>query len=114
MVSWDLARLNVGNAMNLETGVFTAPRDGVYHFAYSGMKDRSTDAMYIQLRLNGDMVGNAYGAWDNNVTSSSIHARFHLVKGDRVDMWLKFGVLYDTSFHYTSFTGWLDEEYIQL
>jgi hypothetical protein len=43
VIPWQLLeRLNLGNAMDLEAGVLTAPRDGVYHFDFSAIKYYNT------------------------------------------------------------------------
>ena len=100
--------------MNLATGIFTAPQDGVYRFAFSGMKDRSGNTLYVQLRLKGNVISTAYGPYDSNAVSSSIQSTLQLEKGDQVDLWLEDGTLYDTAWHYTSFSGWLVEEDIEI
>ena len=44
--------------MNISTGVFSVPKDGIYHFSFSIMKEGySFDAMWIYLRVNGAKIG---------------------------------------------------------
>ena len=44
--------------MNISTGVFTVPKDGIYHFSFSIMKEGySFDAMWIYIRVNGAKIG---------------------------------------------------------
>ena len=81
VIPWELARLNMGNAMNLTTGIFTAPKDGLYHFDFSGYSQANT--LVASLRLNGVNVGKTH---DSDV--GSIHSTLLLKKGDQIDMWL--------------------------
>ena len=111
VIRWELARLNIGGAMNLETGVFTAPHDGVYHFHFSGNGDPSSNSFFF-LRSNGVDVGIAYAK--SNLDSASLHSTLQLKKGDRIDLWLTEGTLADNEFHSSHFTGWLDDEDLQL
>ena len=109
-VPWQTAALNIGNAMDLATGIFTAPRDGVYQFHFSGFGN--SNAFYIYLRLNGYNVAYTYG--HTNYDSASLQSRLQLKKGDTVNMFLAGGTLFDNADRYTSFTGWLDDEQLHL
>ena len=99
--------------MNLATGIFTAPRDGVYHFQFSGVADIYVD---INLRLNGANIGVAYADVGNSggVVTASLQSTLQLKSGDRVDIYLVAGTLFDNSNRFSHFTGWLDEEDLQL
>ena len=95
--------------MDLNTGVFTAPKEGFYHFHFSG---KSPNVYHIYLRLNGENIGFAHS--HTNSDYASIHSTLQLKKGDRVDLWLLVGTLYDDYANQAHFTGWLDQEELLL
>ena len=80
-IPYQVERLNIGNAMNLGSGVFTAPTNGRYFFSFVA---RSNVAVtYIQLCLNGDKFAESYTPLTNY--NLPISATLNLKTGDRVD-----------------------------
>ena len=51
---------NVGNAMNINNGRFTAPISGIYHFSFNGLTDKSDSYIYIDV-------------WENDVAQFDIY-----------------------------------------
>ena len=49
IITFEIERLNGGGAMNLDTGIFTAPVDGIYQFRFSGCKDYSSEYFAIHI-----------------------------------------------------------------
>lgn len=96
--------------MDTITGVFTAPRDGIYSFSLSGIKGNSTDPLWIYMRLNGKRVGAAYSSESSTYGSYSMESDLRLVKGDQVDLFLYQGTYYDSANYWTHFTGSLVDE----
>jgi hypothetical protein len=98
--------LNIGRAMNLATGVFTAPVNGRYHFSFKAETGGNTG--HFQLRLNEIAIGISYAP--SLYGNLPLVATLNLKKGDRFDAFLFSGSLYDDSYRYTQFSGFLLDE----
>ena len=96
-------RLNIGGAMNPKTGIFTAPRDGLYHFTFAA----NGNALDIHLQHNENNV--AHGITDY-YTHTSIHSTLELKKGDTVNLKVVKGTLFDPASNLSFFAGWLVED----
>lgn len=115
-----ISRINVGNAMDLSTGKFTAPRTGIYFFSFTGLAEFPLSSSHlilnVALYLNRNAVGNAWVSeqytYNGQSSPLTLQSMLNLKSGDQV--WLEItsistGVkLYSSS--YTHFTGFLLEE----
>ena len=128
-ISFDVERVNVGNALEMTSGMFMAPRTGTYFFSFSGLasfpETTSPDRAHlgIGLYLGGTSIGGVQTEESNTVanqfSSLSLQLTLNLVKDE--DIWLQIDVmssgvvLYDDATsegggHWTHFTGWMLEE----
>jgi hypothetical protein len=119
-----LAVVNEGNAMDLTSGIFTAPRPGIYFFSFAGLarlySPSSAAGFASYLYLNGDKIG--LSSVDENkspvdqFSPFTLQSTLNLKKGDQV--WVQFtytgtsSYLYDDIYHLTHFTGFMLEEEI--
>jgi len=115
-ITFQLERLNVGRAMNLTTGVFTAPVFGTYFFSFSAIKGRNSQfGTEMYLYHNNAVIGTAFGSPSVHSTLS-LHAVLELKEGDKV--YLVKGVgddimalkYHDPVKRTTHFSGWLLQE----
>jgi hypothetical protein len=107
--------------MDLESGIFTAPRPGIYFFSFAGVARLLSVDFFSSLYLNGDIIGVSQvqenkGPVDQ-LSPFSLQSTLNLKKGDRV--WVAIGYfdptysfLWDNGFHFTHFTGFMLEEEI--
>ena len=103
--------------MNIKTGVFTAPRNGTYHFAFAFLRDgRIPKFVSIFLRNNGATIGTAQAFALTGVNlQGSLPATLKLKSGDKVDLFqVNDGTIYDDPNHYFHFNGWLGEEDLEI
>ncbi len=122
-IPFEEAKLNIGNAMKLTSGRFTAPRSGIYYFAFNGLVGfsnfyrSSARGIQIGIFLNGKLIGIGYG--DENTAESqfeplSLQSTLDLQERDQV--WLEIVSNSEETFLASNahFSGWLLEEKISI
>ncbi|XP_046456613.1 uncharacterized protein LOC124203802 isoform X2 [Daphnia pulex] len=123
-IPFDLARVNEGNAMDLTSGKFTAPRPGIYFFSFTALASiysSSSAVFYSRLYLNGNVIGSSHVYEANTPVDQNspltLQSTLNLKTGDQV--WVQIAYYYDSSshlldssYHMTHFTGFMLEEEI--
>jgi hypothetical protein len=73
-IPFDVVVVNEANAMDLTTGIFTAPRPGIYFFSFAAVvRLYSSSAVDFSSRiyLNGNIIGSNRVLGRNNVDQES-------------------------------------------
>lgn len=122
VVNYQVGQLNIGGAMDLTSGKFTAPRNGTYFFAFSGRaKFFNSQSCYLSVTLTSSKsrkLGYAYfygtSATGDVYSSASLEATAHLTAGEQV--YLNIDSIYYATLHEeggignNQFAGWLLQE----
>jgi hypothetical protein len=123
-IPFDLARVNEGNAMDLTSGIFTAPRPGIYFFSFTGVAHLFSSSSYAWfysfLYMNGYRMGTSFVDERNGPVYQrnplTLQSTLNLQKGDEVWVQIVYSgsdsYLVDDSYHNTHFTGFMLEEEI--
>lgn len=99
-ISFDQETLNTGNALNTSTGVFAAPRNGTYFFAFSSFSESQYSTFSVDLQLNDVTIANCVTSY--TLFYCNVPITLKLSRGDRVQVSLQQG-----STNNAIFTGWL-------
>lgn len=111
-VNFQVERLNQGGAMNLTSGVFTAPVPGSYFFLFSAIKGAAWGSgTEIYLYHNKEFIGTAYGS-PNDRPVLMMQSLLELKSGDKVRLVKGVGDEINAASNAnttmtTHFTGWL-------
>jgi hypothetical protein len=122
-IPFHLARLNEGNAMDLTSGKFTAPRPGIYFFSFTGtarFESSSVVDFCSSLYLNGNLIGRSNVHENKGPVDQwsplTLQSTLNLKTGDQLWVTIEYtgssSYLYDNSRHQTHFTGFMLEEEI--
>ncbi|EFX82694.1 collagen, type X, alpha 1 precursor-like protein [Daphnia pulex] len=121
-IPFDFARVNEGNAMDLTSGKFTAPRPGIYFFSFTALArlESSSGAWYFsKLYLNGNLIGTNFVHENNGpvdqLSSLTLQSTLKLKKDDQVWVQIEYygsSYLLDNGNHHTHFSGFMLEEEI--
>jgi C1q-related factor len=110
-IPFNIEVTNVGNAMDLTSGIFTAPKTGTYFFAFSGIISDG-DQLYVSLMLNGYQIASttSYSPYRFSL-SINIVSTLKLEADDEVSLSLSGYYLFEEADkRYTQFTGILLQE----
>ena len=100
--------------MNAGSGIFTAPKPGIYFFSFSGIGSTKSYTG-TELYLNGNFIGTGWAETESNYDhpTFTLQSTLQLNAGDQISLKLTSGgngYLDDHGSHYTHFTGWLLQE----
>ena len=105
-IPFEVAVVNIGSALDLKTGVFTAPVPGVYFFSFDA-RSNSGDCR-VSLQKNGMNVGQSHDYDGHSSQQLHLASILQLDAGDEIRVHLHSGQIYeDGNGHYTHFTGML-------
>ena len=105
-IKFENVQLNKGNGYDPNTGIFTAPEDGVYSFAWSFLSKVGGTVYLAAVIENADHAHTCIGNQQSSYISASGHLLYELKEGNKV--WLRTWHVPATFIHsgyYSYFSG---------
>ena len=88
VVTYDKAIVNVGNCMNITTGIFTAPISGPYWLSWTGPNGEYIPKSGASRLYTNAGNGGCYESWRDEGVQTRVN--MGLKKGDKVFLWALF------------------------
>ncbi|CAG2233647.1 C1QL [Mytilus edulis] len=105
-VKFEKVWTNIGNGYNPSTGIFTAPRQGVYHITAVVMSVGAAQ-LYLHLKRNNEYTAGSFVTGDGYKTGT-FDVVLNLQKGDTISVGCRSSTtVYSDSDKYTTFSGHL-------
>lgn len=102
---FDKIRSNIGNGYDSSTGIFTAPRQGVYHFTAYAVSV-SGKHFYFRLLHNSELTARSYVTGDGHKTGI-LDVILNLKKGDLVSVdSVSSYIMHSDPDNYATFSGY--------
>ena len=106
IIRFDKVWSNIGNNYNQFSGVYTAPRDGAYHFSCTVMSHRN-NAIRVNLWKN---YSKTVAVYSSSYYGGTLNMVLDLKRGDRV--YIKQGhvenyIYAEPDYHFSMFSGFL-------
>ncbi|XP_052087254.1 multimerin-2-like [Mytilus californianus] len=103
-VKFEKVWTNIGNGYDPSTGIFTAPRQGVYHIS-AAVISANGKSLYLQVKHNSEYTAGSYVTGDGHKTGT-FDVVFSLQKGDKISVENMGGyTVYSNTNRYTTFSG---------
>ncbi|CAC5419036.1 unnamed protein product [Mytilus coruscus] len=105
-VKFEKVWANIGNGYDPSTGIFTAPRQGVYHISAVVMSEDGK-SLHLQVKHNSKHTAGSYVTGDG-LKTGTFDVVFSLQKGDKISVANSGGyTVYSDGNKYTTFSGHL-------
>jgi len=110
IIPYERILLNMGNAMNIATGTFTAPRNGIYYFVFTACIAPGTSHGWGDMSSSTGHIVRIESSSSYACSVGSAHMTVELKTGDTVHTTLNYGQFFANGGHQISFTGYLIHE----
>jgi len=103
-ITFDTIVENTGNHIDISTGIFTCPYDGLYQFSFSATSGEHGYTL-VQVQINGEIEFYIYNYEEGNRSLLSYTWMFLLAQGDEVRLYIVDGAIAVS--HRATFSGQL-------